>query len=61
MKLNQFRGLFPVLALIAGTVVAQDLDKIYTPEYFGLSIGMPDQDMLNSLATQGFTFQPGGQ
>ena len=39
----------------------EDLNRAYMPEDLKLEIGMPEQELLTALATQGFSFKAGGK
>jgi len=39
----------------------EDLDQAYLPQDLGLAIGMPEQELLTALASQGFSFKAGGR
>jgi len=50
--------------ILCGTALAkdeEDLNQAFKPEDLGLVIGMPEQDLLTALATQGFSFKSGGK
>ncbi len=44
-----------------GILGADDTVTEYTPEEFGISLGMSEQAMLTSLVNQGFSFKAGGK
>ena len=39
----------------------EDLSLVFKPEDFGLRVGMPEQEMLGALVSQGFAFKAGGK
>ena len=39
----------------------EDLNQAFMPLDLGLAIGMPEQELLTALATQGFSFKAGGK
>ena len=53
-----------LMAMLCSPVLAEDeedLNQAYLPQDLGLTIGMPEQELLTALATQGFSFKAGGK
>ena len=53
-----------LMGILCGPALAEDdedLNQAYLPQDLGLTVGMPEQELLTSLATQGFSFKAGGK
>lgn len=46
---------------LSGTTFANEPDPMFTPNHFGVYLGMAEPELLGSLASQGFSFEPGGK